>query len=79
MGGHHPDYAVVLSRKIGRTIVYFAFFRLAQYAFMRSACALRCAPLRRLRFLPVVKGCRCSVVGYFDSVLRTMARIESNI
>ena len=29
---------------------YFAFFRFAaQYAFMRSTCALRCEALRRLR------------------------------
>ena len=32
-------------------LFYFAFFRLAQYAFMRSACASRCAALRRFRFL----------------------------
>ena len=51
---------------------YFAFFRLAQYAFMRSAWALRCAALR-LRRLATGAGVAIAASGFFGGLPRRFA------
>jgi len=58
LGGLHADIVAQMFAFSSPPLLrgFMAFLRFAQYAFMRSAWAFRCAPLRRFRLGPETSG-----------------------